>query len=297
MEAKAYRLLERLLMQLSHPGTKGVVFSDHWIVSVLLWAVLHDRPVCWACVAENWPKQLRRPLPGQSTMSRRLRRVGVLQLIERFLQMLADRFPEPLVKTIDSKPLAVDNYSRDVDAKPGVASGRKMRGYKIHAICGGQDVRHWTLSPMSEHDSKAAARLIPLLARSGGAGYLSADNAYDSNDLHRLAAAANHHLVAPPRKVNAGKRDADPRHNTPQRLHALDLCEDPLACCGRKDSFGRDLRRHRGRVERCFGRLTFGGLSLGLPPWVRGPRRVALWSATKLAIDLCRRAKNKGLMP
>lgn len=295
MEAEVYRLLERALMQLAHPRSKGVVYTDQWIVLVLLWAALHDRTVSWACEARNWPEALRRPLPDQSTVSRRLRRVGVLQLLERFLRALAERFPEPLVKTIDSKPLAVGNYSTDRDADLGVAAGRKVRGYKVHAVCGGgQDVMHWTLSHMSEHDARPAARLIPRLAASGGGGYLSADNAYDSNELHLLAAAANHQLVAPPRKANAGKRDA--RHNTPQRLRALDLCEDPMACCGRTDSMGRAVRRQRSGAERCFGRLTFGGLDLGLPPWVRRPRRVALWTAAKLAIDLCRRAKKKGLM-
>src|SRR2546421_8534024 len=56
-------------------------FSDADIVKVWYWAVIHDRPVSWACCRVNWPPHLRkRPLPSDSTMSRRLRSPSVLAL-------------------------------------------------------------------------------------------------------------------------------------------------------------------------------------------------------------------------
>ena len=119
------------------------------------------------------------------------------------------------------------------------------------------------------------------------------DNAYDTNDCYRAAAAANHQLVAPPRACNKGVRDA--RYNTPERLRGLDIIDSPLEKCGPPPAFGRDLYNGRQRIESGFGGLTFGGLG-ALPPWARGPRRIALWTAAKILIYLCRMALKKGLM-
>jgi hypothetical protein len=294
METEVFRLLERVLARLAHPRKPKVQFNDRAVVGVLLWAVVHDRPVSWACDRRNWPDAVDRPVPSQPTMSRRLRTVGVLQLLDRLIRWLADRFPDPLVKCIDSKPLAVGGYSKDRDADRGFAAGLMMRGYKFHAVTGRQTVRDWTLSRMSEHDSGPGLVLLGRLAdRSPGpsGGYVAGDNAFDANALYDAAAAANHQLVAPPRKANAGKRD--PGYNGPARRCGLDLADRP-ARPGRADTFGAAVTRHRSSVERCFGRMTLAGLAL--PAFVRTPRRVALWAAGKLAIDLCRRAKKQGLI-
>lgn len=49
-------------------------YSDREILLVLLWVVLHDRPVAWACDAGCWPTRRRlRRLPHASTVSRRAR--------------------------------------------------------------------------------------------------------------------------------------------------------------------------------------------------------------------------------
>ena len=37
------------------PRRKRVQFGDEVIVAVALWAILHDRPIGWACRAQNWP--------------------------------------------------------------------------------------------------------------------------------------------------------------------------------------------------------------------------------------------------
>jgi hypothetical protein len=67
---RVYQFVRRLD---SGQRQKRQQFSDRDVLMVYLWAVLHDRPVLWACQAENWP-QTRHSwnLPSPSTMSRRI---------------------------------------------------------------------------------------------------------------------------------------------------------------------------------------------------------------------------------
>lgn len=298
MEAQLFRTIYRHVMSIAHPRPPRVQFNDHLIVLVYLWSVLHERPVCWACDKKNWPEELLEfQLPSDSAMSKRLETLSVKQLLARVLTAAAELFPPTLVKAIDSKPLPVGAYSKDADAKRGrIAAGQFARGYRLSVLTHGRAVQSWTLAPMNNHDSLAAPILLSQLR--GGYGYVVADNAYDSNELHLAAAAQNHQLIAPPREVNQGVRDV--KHNVPQRLRALDLLDEqnnPLKHCGISDAglFGVELYNQREAVESSFGELTQMGLS-HLPPWVRGPRRVAIWCASKLLLFLCRLAKKKGLM-
>jgi hypothetical protein len=290
MEAKLYRLVCRIVMSVAHPRRQRVQFSDRSIVLVYLWAVLHDRPVCWACDRHNWPRELERELPSDSTMSTRLRSLGVLQWLERVLEQAGDLFDQPLVKTLDSKPLLVGAYSHDKDARRGrIGAGQMARGYRLHAVCIGRAVRCWTLDTMKTHDSQPAPA---LLRRLQGGGYVVADNAYDTNDLHQVAADAGHQLLAPPKQAARHVRDL--RHNNDRRLRSLDLLASPLEFCGQPSQFGRQLYNQRQRIESGLGELTNYGLNY-LPAWVRGPRRVALWTAGKILLHACRCAKRKGL--
>ena len=44
-------------------------FGDDVILAVYWWAVVHDRPVSWACEAVHWPPDLaRQTLPSQPSM-------------------------------------------------------------------------------------------------------------------------------------------------------------------------------------------------------------------------------------
>jgi hypothetical protein len=295
MEAKLFWKVYRLVSSVSHaPRRKREQFSDLRVVMVHLWSVLHHRPRGWACRPENWPADLGRPLISPSRLSRRLRTVGALQLLERAMAAAADLFGDPpLVKAVDSKPLTVGAYSKDADARRGrVAAGVMARGYRLHAVAHGRDaVGPRALLPMSAHDSAAAPVLFPRLA---GGGYLLGDNAYDTNECRALAAAAaGHQPVAPPRACNRDVRDA--RHNRPERLRALDVLHGPLERCGVPSAFGRALYDGRQRVGSCFGGLTTEGLG-ALPSWARGPRRVALWAAGKMLLFMCGNAVKKGLM-
>lgn len=292
MEAQLYAALYKLVYSLAHPRGRRTRFNDRIIVMVYLWSVLWDRPVCWACDARNWAGRNVFDLPSNSTMSRRLRSVGVQQLIERALAAGSELFgPPPLVKQVDSKPMYVGPYSKDKDAKRGhVAAGQKARGYRLHTLNHGRVVRFFTLGSMNEHDSVTAPL---LLRRLEGGGYAVADNAYDTNDLHGEVAAVNHQLVAPPRACNKGVRDL--KHNRPERIRALDLLDSPLEKCGLVGAFGQELYNCRQRAESGYGGLTFLGLHF-LPAWVRGPRRVACWAAGKILLYLCREGINKGVI-
>ena len=296
MEAKVFRALMRVVMSLPHTARRArQQFTDRWIILLYLWSAINDRPVSWACQEQNWPKDLLdRPLPSDATMSRRLRTVGVQQLLERLLATLSDltATPAPLVKTIDSKPMYVGAYSKDRDAKRGRVAARMFaRGYRLHAVFHGRSVRFWTIAPMNLHDATVAPLLLQKLE--GGGGYAVADNAYDTNLCHAHAAAADHQLVAPPRQANRHVRHA--KHNRAERLRALDLLASPLEKCGQANAFGVALYNCRASIESGFGELTTYGLNC-LPTWVRGPRRVALWSGTKIVLHLWRDAKRKGLM-
>jgi hypothetical protein len=291
MEAELYRKLYRLIEETPHtPRRKREQYSDKWIAMIYLWSVINDRCISWACDAENWPPTLDRPLASQSRMSRRLRTVGVIQLIERLMFRVSDEFGIPLVKQIDSKPLTTGAYSKDSDAKRGrLADGQFVKGYRLHMVMHGRIPRHFTILPMNEHDSVAAPI---LLLRLEGGGYALGDNAFDSNDLYMLASSVNHQLVSPPRQCNKGVRDV--KHNCAPRLRGLDIIDSPLENFG-MPTFGQQLYNQRQRIESGFGGLTHMGLG-ALPAWVRTPHRVALWSAGKILIYLFRTALNKGLI-
>lgn len=259
MEAKLYRALYKLVRSTPHtPRRPREQYADWWVVLIYLWSVLHDRRASWACKPQSWAGvELDGPLISQSQLSRRLRTVGVLQLIERLLSAASDLLEQhrdpppqppqpPLVKQIDSKPLTVGAYSKDADARRGrLADGQFAKGYRLHALTHGRHVRHWTLLPLNVHDSVAAPL---LLRRLEGGGYVVADNAYDTNEGHAWAAAANHQLVSPPRECNRGVRD--PRHNRAERLRALDMLDSPLQACGVTPPFGQELYNCRQRAHR-----------------------------------------------
>jgi hypothetical protein len=280
-----------------HRRRKRQQFGDHAILKVFFFAVVHDRPVSWACVAGHWPTSLRSSaLPSQSTMSRRLRSLSVREAMRRVHTLLCDCFPDTPLKTIDSKPLVVGNHSKDHDAKRGRAAGEMARGYKLHAIGAGPVLRHWTLAPMNVNDQVPAAHeLLPKL--NGGWGYAAGDNQYDANAVHLAAAAAGHQLIAPPRRTDAGAdRRQQRRRNSAPRLRSLALCApNPLSACGvDRPSFGQELLRHRAGIERTLGHLAMLGM-FAPPPWVRRPHRMAMWVAAKLCVQMIRLLQLKRL--
>jgi len=100
--------------------SKRVHHPDVVIVLTYLWAVLHDRPVSWACRPRSWPVAARRtPRPSPATMSRRLRRASVKALLRAMERRLRARFGRSWCKWIDAKPLPVGASSKDPHARAG----------------------------------------------------------------------------------------------------------------------------------------------------------------------------------
>lgn len=277
MERELWLLLYAFVSRSEVVG-KGWRYSTATIVMVYLWAVVHDRPMCWAVDRRNWPKDLCPwPLPSQSQLSRRMRGSDVVELMteieHQFSALVGGE--QRLIRIIDGKPLDVSNVSKDADAGYGRAAGGMHKGYKMHVVnAGGPTPQAWALSPMNVSEKTIAAVLIPTLA---GTGYLLGDGEYDTNHLHDAAHAAGYQLVAPKR----GKGDGLGHHrHSPYRLRCIELL---------KGRFGKALRNFRKQIEREFGALvSFGGGLACLPPWVRRFHRVRNWVHAKILINAIR---------
>lgn len=281
MERELWKIISAQITQLDRrTPRRKYVHSVGCIVRVYLWAVLHDRPVDWACRRCNWvgvrpPKKL----PDQSTMSRRMRHHSTSQMIEQVHDTLNESGESRWIKMLDGKPLTVAKHSSDREATAGRGAGFKARGYKIHAIYAGSSLPiAWSISGLHYSEQRAARALI---ARLDDQGYLLADAGYDSNYLYQLA-AQHEHILLTPRRYPKAKGVGHHRHS-PHRLEAIDRLQFAPS------PFANDLLDHRRQIETRFANQTnFGGALTHLPPWVRRPHRVALWIAGKFIIRLAR---------
>lgn len=283
MERERWSELYCLITRLGKYYDSGWKYRTALIVAVYFWAVLHDRPVCWACDPANWPTDLLMiHLPSQDRMSRRLKTPavqGLLAAVEAALRPPA----ASAVKAIDSKPLTVGICSKDHQARWGVVTdGKCLRGYKLHAIwdCGPLPL-NWYVTSMNVQDGVGGR---PLLQQLTGDGCLLGDGQYDQNTNYDLAAAHHHQLIALPRRSGAGRGHC---RQSPHRLAGLELADE--VCLW--------VRATRGQIERNFSGLTcFGGGLTCLPPWVRGLQRVTHWVQAKLVLNALRIHANARLL-
>lgn len=286
MERQLFDWLMKVVLEIgrTHAGSRKQ-FSDSVIVGVLLWAVIHDRPISWACREQNWPSDRRwlLLLPSPSTMSRRLKTYGVHLLLEQVAGCLREAFPQSLLKILDGKPLMVGPCSKDKDARRGYAACTMAKGYKICTLLDASGaVDAWRLEPMNGSESLAAQKLIALAP---GAGYVVADRLYDTNALYEAAGRAGWQLIVRPIRAEVQKRYRLNRW----RARGLELSFNALACCGQSTSFGQDLLVLRDTIDRRFGWWgNFGGGLAPLPNWVRRPHRVVVWVHAKLLIAAAR---------
>jgi hypothetical protein len=277
MERELWLSLYQFVSHSSVRG-KGWLYTTGTIVMVYFWAVVHDRPTCWAVDKHNWPRDLCPSLlPSQSQLSRRLRGPDVAEMMTEIEHQFSAMFgaEQRVVRIIDGKPLEVSNVSKDADAGYGRSAGGKHKGYKLHVVhAGGPTPLAWGLAPMNTSEKVMAAALIPTLP---GGGYLLGDAEFDSNRLHDLSHEAEHQLVTPKRGKNKGL--GHHRHS-PYRLRSIELLKTP---------FGKSLFRHRKQIEREFGTLvSFGGGLTCLPAWARRFHRVRNWVHAKLLVNAAR---------
>ena len=273
-----YALAERLGKTLSDRGC----YTTAFIVGVFLWAVVHDRPVSWACRWDSWPADFRpRRLPSQATMSRRLRCASTAELLAAIAAALQDPPQENAVEMIDAKPLPVGGYSKDPDVRWGRAAGGSWKGYKFFAIWGAAALpRAWEIAAMSVSEKRVARKLIPQLR---GCGRLLGDSQYDASYLYDLAAKQGYQLLAPRERPGTSLGN---HYQSPHRIYAIQVMEGPE---------GRGILQQRNAIERTFGNWTSFGGGLGpLPAWVRRPHRVQLWTHAKLLLNAIRITKLRG---
>jgi hypothetical protein len=276
MESELWRTVYQVAMD-AGKGRRGQreQYPNVAIVLTYLWAVLHDRPVSWACRGLNWPPTARRTArPSPATMSRRLRRPPVKALLREIERRLRARFGHSWCKWIDAKPLPVGGSSQDPHARAGYGGGGMKRGYKLYAICdarGAPDA--WEVLPMNVAEKRVARHLV---RQASSEAYRVGDSQYDSSRLYDLAARRGFVLVAPrPQEGGLGHH-----YQSPHRLHAMDLLGRP---------FGQALRHRRYDIDRFFGALTsFGGGLAPLPNWVRTLPRVRLWVQGKIILNMVR---------
>jgi hypothetical protein len=281
MERELWTLLYGMARKLGKPWGRWK-YSTSDILGVYLWAVVHDRPMCWALNKGNWPGDLCPEYPpSQATLSRRMRHADVQQLMTEIEQawLAVAGVGNLLIRMIDGKPLAVSGVSKDADAAYGRGAGGMQTGYKLYTVWAtGPLPLAWGLAAMNVSEKTMARQLIPSLP---GGGYLLGDPEYDCNALYELAHSVEHQLLAPKRQKQHGLGH---RPQSPYRLRSIELM---------KQKFGKKLYRFRRQIERDYGNLTsFGGGLACLPPWVRRFTRVRNWVQAKLLVNAARWFRN-----
>jgi hypothetical protein len=276
-------ILPHLIRLDQTPRPTRHTYSDSDILAVYLWAVLHDRTQAWACDARNWPiHRRRRPLPSESTLSKRLRTPSVLALFAALFATLTTPSGSGVFWMMDGKPLPVSGVSGDTSATWGRGAGGLACGYKLHAILNIRgEVAACEVAPMNVDERVVAQRLL------GAAdlwGYVVADANYDSNRLHDCCDALGNRQLITPRRYARTAKSTGHRPQSAGRLRCLALWAQPAP------RWIDGLLHARGEIERRFGTLvcTAGGLG-PLPAWVRTLPRVDRWVRAKLLIHTLRR--------
>lgn len=284
MEHQLWNAIVAVLATLDKPrNSVAFEFSDEDIVKVFYWAVIHDRPMSWAVQRRNWPIHLRKkPLPSNTTMSRRLRTESVRALLNALEQRVVAPQQPGLFWMIDGKPLSISGCSKDKQAGYGRAANCKAKGYKIHAIVGSDGtIASWRVAPMNKDERVMAERMVRTAPIQG---YLVADSNYDSNKLHE-ACLKRDQLQLVTRRRYGPNHGTGHRKQSSGRLRAIELTENP------KPAFATNLLHDRNEIERRFANLTnWGGGLTCLPPWVRTHRRVHRWVQAKLVLTAVKRA-------
>lgn len=264
-----YHSLRRVNRNIPRQG-RACQYPDTLIVALYLWAVFHDRPLCWAVDRSNYSSVFRpRRLPSRSQFGRRIRSARCQALLNALNRELARVDDVPNIFLMDSRPLRVGPYSVDPDVRKGYTKDGFVKGYKMHALAAKQgQIVAWRLTPLNRNDKPVAWELIE---EARPQGVVLADGAYDSGALYDHVSKHRAQLLTPlPANVGGGHRPQSAARMAAARMW-IDGAED--------------LYRERLGIERIFSQQSsFGGGLAPLPAWVRRWPRVWRWIAAKLIL-------------
>ncbi len=282
MSSHVWRLVYQTLRRLNRSIPKErrtCQYHDTLIVAMYLWAVFHDRPLCWAADRSNYTSVFRpRKLPSRSQFGRRIRTSRCRTLLDALNRALAGVEDVPNIFLLDSRPLRVGAYSRDPDVRTGYTKDGFTKGYKLHALATIQgQIVAWRLTALNRNDKPVAWELI---AEARPQGMVLADGAYDSGALYDHVFKHRALLLTPlPKNVGGGHRPQSWARLLAARLWA---------------NGAEELYRERLEIERIFSRQSsFGGGLAPLPAWVRRLARVYRWVTAKLILYHARLALSR----
>ncbi len=133
-----YHSLRRVNRKIPRQG-RACQYPDTLIMAMYLWAVFHDRPLCWAADRSNYSSVFRpRRLPSRSQFGRRIRSARCQALLNALNRELARVDDVPNIFLMDSRPLRVGPYSGDPDVRKGYTKDGFAKGYKMHALAAKQ---------------------------------------------------------------------------------------------------------------------------------------------------------------
>lgn len=283
---QVYRTVCRLARQQIPPPRRPGRPDRYATATILLaWllAALWDWPMSrmarqlkswrWRSAMRQMGWRLPGGVPHRTTLLRRACRDDFLQLLEMLNQTLIQQLgPQWCELVIDSSALPVGGVSHDADATWG---HHGLRGYRLHTLIS-QDavILVDQVLPANVHELKVAPGLVhaaglmrPPRQRTR---WVSGDNGYDSEPLHRCCRQALQAMLVAPLNDRGGRRTM---RRTPLRRR-LHQCWDSPAI--------RRVRRHRSVVERMYSVAKSARFRLyALPPFVRHLPTVRRWTKLK----------------
>ncbi len=278
MEHRTWKLLVRAVRSADRRRRRvgrRKVYSDQQIVKMYLWAVMHDRPMYWACDLRHYygwyrPSQL----PSVSQFSRRLRTARVQGMLKGVNEYVTRESRSSSLSFLDGKPLPLSRNTRDREAKKGYCNGTFERGYKLHAWATSDGaIPCFAVRSMNEGEPAIARDLVPYV---NYGSLVLADANYDSALLYQTIHCKGGQLLTRLKGMS----------ENPDQLQRMGAGRRTAIRWWKKmPRFCEALMVGRASVERTFSALTcFGGGLTTLPPWVRGLRRVTNWVTAKIAI-------------
>ena len=267
------RLWTIVLSLLPRKATKlgRFTFDARTILMVGLWAILHDRPFCWACERRNWDKRWwPDKLPHKSTLSRRWRSQDLQKQAEAVHGEAVRRLGvSSRYAALDGKPLPVARHSKDPEARSGRGAGGMATGYKLHAAMEARGaILAFEVTSLPVGETRVAKKLLRRLPDQ--VTHVVADVNYDSQPLRRDARKIKRRLYTGIRNNRVGKRQQ------PERLRMLRLLQRDV---------GQRLMHWRDTIERGFGQMGNFSCGLkGLPNWCRRIWRVRSWVGGKVLL-------------